>query len=115
MTIALFGEDDGELEKYQQDLEVSNDAKVQRVTTKITDEAEGLVDELLFIIYNREVNDDGDYRVDAKTKLSAIGMLLDRSIPKKGVDSTKSAVVEESGTRKRIREEIEAMMKEQEG
>lgn len=87
------------------------EAHRQKIVEKITFEAEPLVDELLFIIYNREVNEDGEPIVDAKIKLSAIAMLLDRGIPKLGVDHTKKEVVEESITRKKIREEIETLVK----
>jgi len=98
-----------------QEVQVSGNIEAQRkrVVDKITLESDKLVDELLKIIYNDDVNVEGDLIVDAKVKLSAIAMLLDRGIPKLAVDNSKSQVVEETGTRKKIREEIEAMFKKQ--
>jgi predicted component of type VI protein secretion system len=82
--------------------------EVQRrsVIDKIVLESPRLLEELLNIVYDPEV--------EAKIKLPALSMLLDRSIPKLGVDHAKSEAAEESGTRKKIRAEIEAMFKKQE-
>ena len=102
---------ENEIEIYPLSLETSVESQRKRVVEKITMESGALVDELLSIIYNHDVNVEGEPVVDAKVKLSAIAMLLDRGIPKLGVDSTKSSAVEENGTRKKIREEIEALVK----
>lgn len=53
-----------------------------------------------------------DAEVEAKVKLSAIAMLLDRGVPKLGVDHTKIEAEEESDGRKALRDEIERLMEE---
>lgn len=105
MTVVPF--DDGD------DFEVSQSMEMERrqVVTKIVKESGNLVDELLAIIYSNAVDEQGRPIVEPRIKLSAIGMLLDRGIPKLAVDGNKSEVIEESRTRKKIREEIEGMMK----
>lgn len=94
-------------------VEIQQDVDLHRtnVVRKITLESEALVDELLLIIYNHDVAADGHPVVEPRIKLTAIGMLLDRGIPKLAVDHSKSEIVEESGTRKKIREEIEALVR----
>lgn len=100
-----------EIEVYQVEVEKSVEAHRKQIVDKITLESDRLIDELLKIIYSDDLGEDGRPFVDAKVKLSAIAMLLDRGIPKLGVDNSKSEVVEETGTRKKIREEIEQLVK----
>lgn len=103
-----------DLEKFdafEAEVEQSVELQKKNVVRKIVTHADGLVDELLYIIYNREVDVDGHPIVEPRVKLSAIGMLLDRGVAKLAVDNNKSEVVEESKTRRKIREEIEAMVK----
>lgn len=100
-----------EIEVFQTDLEKSVEAHRKQAVTKITLESERLIEELLKIIYSDDLDLEGRPIVDAKVKLSAISMLLDRGIPKLAVDNTKSEVVEESRTRKRIRDEIEVLVR----
>lgn len=76
------------------------------VVDLIADNAIQLTQQLLNIAYDPEV--------DARVKLTAIGMLYDRAVPKLAVDSTKVEIVEESGSRKKIREEIEMLLAEEE-
>lgn len=92
------------VEAVQKQLEQSAEIARSRAVAKITLESERLIDELLIIIYAPDV--------DARVKLSAIGMLLDRGVPKLAVDNKKSEIVEESKTRKKIQEEIRLMMRE---
>jgi hypothetical protein len=80
--------------------EVDNFRKA--IARKIALESDRLVDELFAIVYDEEV--------DAKVKLSAITILLDRGIPKLGVQHAKEEELEERGSRKAIREEIEKLL-----
>lgn len=72
------------------------------IAKKIALESDRLVDELFSIVYDDEV--------DAKVKLSAITILLDRGIPKLGVQHSREDESEERGSRKAIREEIEKLL-----
>ena len=96
---------------YEVEVEQSVEFEKKQVVKKIVQESGRLVDELLHIIYNDQIDNEGRPIVEARVKLSAIGMLLDRGVPKLAVDNAKSEVLEESRTRKKIREEIEAMVK----
>lgn len=105
------------IEPWKETPELQNpiDYEQKRAVEKISKEAVNLVDELLLIIYNHELDGEGRPIVDARTKLQGIGMLLDRAVPKKGVDNGKSDVVEESGSKKKLRAEIEALIKKEIG
>lgn len=72
------------------------------IAKRIILESDKLVDVLFGVIYDEEE--------EAKVKLSAISMLLDRGIPKLGVQHAKEEESEERGSRKAIREEIEALL-----
>lgn len=98
------------LAKMNSEIQLDVDTHRTKVMRKITLESEALVDELLLIIHNHEIDMEGRPIVDAKIKLSAISMLLDRGIPKLGVEHVKTETLEESSTRKRFREEIEALV-----
>lgn len=102
---------DDELERYEIEVAKSVEVQRKRVVEKITFESSQLVDELLKIIYSEALDERGNPIVDAKVKLAAISMLLDRGIPKLAVDGTKQAVVEESSTRRKLRQEIEDLVK----
>lgn len=78
----------------------------QAMARKIALESDRLVDELFALVYDAET--------DARTKLSAITILLDRGIPKLGVTHTKEEETEERGSRKAIREELEKLFLEDE-
>ena len=92
-----------DIEDYKADVEKSIEVLRKKVVDQITLESEKLIQELLDIIYDREV--------DSRVRLSAIGMLLDRGIPKLGVEHTKDEEVEESNSRKKMRSEIEELIK----
>lgn len=96
MSVITDGFDDDENEGQ----EVDNFRKA--IARKIALESDRLVDELFAIVYDEEV--------DAKVKLSAITILLDRGIPKLGVQHSKEDESEERGSRKAIREEIEKLL-----
>ena len=96
MVVAVGGFDDEERDGQ----EVDNLRK--SIARKIALESDRLVDELFAIVYDEEV--------DAKVKLSAITILLDRGIPKLGVQHAKEEETEERGSRKQIREEIEKLL-----
>lgn len=77
----------------------------KRVVDNIALDAERMIEELKIIAFDREVN--------ITARLQAFGMLLDRSIPKLSVDNTKvDAPAEDTGTRKKIRQEIERLVLE---
>lgn len=96
MTVGLFGDD----EEFGESKEV--EAFRQAIARRIALESDRLVDELFGIVYDPET--------EAKVKISAISMLLDRGIPKLGIKHSKEDEVEERGSRKQIREEIEKML-----
>lgn len=98
MTTGLF--DEGE---FDQSKEV--EAFRQAIAKRIALESDRLVDELFGIVYDEET--------EAKVKISAISMLLDRGIPKLGIKHSKEDEVEERGSRKALREEIEKLMMDQ--
>lgn len=100
-----------EIEKYEVDIQDSVAVERRNAVEKITKESVNLVDELLHIIYNQELDVENRPIVDARTKLQAIGMLLDRGVPKLGVDHGKSDVVEESSSKKKLQKEIEELIK----
>lgn len=72
------------------------------IAKRIILESDKLVDVLFGVIYDEEE--------EAKVKLSAISMLLDRGIPKLGVQHSKEEESEERGSRKALREEIEMLL-----
>lgn len=74
----------------------------QAIARRIALESDRMVDELFGIIYDPET--------EAKVKISAISMLLDRGIPKLGIKHSKEDETEERGSRKQIREEIEKLL-----
>ena len=75
------------------------------VARRIVQDSDRLVDELFSVAYDPDV--------EAKVRLSAISMLLDRGVPKLGVQHTKEEEVEEKGQRTDLRNEIEKLLKEQ--
>lgn len=75
------------------------------VARRIVADADRLVDELFAIAYDGEAG--------ARDKLSAITILLDRALPKLGVQHTKEEETEEKGSRKDLREEIERLLREE--
>lgn len=79
------------------------EATRRRIAIRIAHEMDSLIDALFEIANNAEE--------DAKVRLSAINMLLERSLPKLGVEHTTKEDVEESGGSKSIRAEIEALLK----
>lgn len=91
-------------EQFDGDKEV--EAFRRAIARRIALESDRLVDELFSIAYDTEV--------DAKVRLSAIGTLIDRGIPKLGIQHTKEEESEERGTRKELREEIEKLLNRQE-
>ena len=72
------------------------------IARRITLESDRIVDELFSIVYDGET--------EAKVKLSAINILLDRALPKLGVQHQKEEETEERGSRRQIREEIEKLL-----
>lgn len=72
------------------------------IAKRIILESDKLVDVLFGVIYDEEE--------EAKVKLSAISMLLDRGIPKLGVSHQKEEETEERGSRAAIRDEIEKLL-----
>lgn len=95
--VGFFEDDD---EEFSQSKEV--EAFRQAIAKRIALESDRMVDELFGIIYDPET--------EAKVKISAISMLLDRGIPKLGIKHSKEDEVEERGSRKQIREEIERLL-----
>ncbi len=77
----------------------------QAIARRIALESDRLVDELFGIVYDPET--------EAKVKISAISMLLDRGIPKLGIKHAKEEETEERGSRKQVREEIERLLREE--
>lgn len=96
MALNIFGDD----EEFGESKEV--EAFRQAIARRIALESDRLVDELFGIVYDPET--------EAKVKISAISMLLDRGIPKLGIKHSKEDEVEEKGSRKQLREEIERML-----
>ena len=86
------------------EVEKSVEALRKQVVDQIAEDSVRLIADLKEIAHNDEL--------DARVRLTAIGMLLDRSVPKLAVDNTKVETVEESGSRKKIREEIEMLLAE---
>ena len=89
------------MENEEQGPEV--DAFRKSIARRIALESDRLVDELFAIVYDPET--------EAKVRLSAINTLLDRGIPKLGIQHTKDEEIEERGSRKQLRDEIEELMK----
>ena len=75
----------------------------RRVAVRIAENMDALIDALFEIAMNPDE--------DAKVRLAAINSLLERSLPKLGVEHTKEAEVEESGGSKAIRTEIERLLR----
>jgi hypothetical protein len=76
------------------------------IARRIALESDRLVDELFGLVYDPET--------EPKVKLSAINTLLDRGIPKLGIQHTKEEETEERGSRKHLREEIEKLIRGEE-
>ena len=93
-----------DIENFKEETEKSIEALRKKVVDQITVESEKLIAELLNIAYGEE---------GARTKLQAIGMLLDRAVPKLGVDHAKLEDDSESRDRKRLRAEIEDLLMEE--
>lgn len=93
-----------EEEDFKKETEKSIEALRKKVVDQITVESEALIQELL--------NISKDPEADSRVKLQAIGMLLDRAVPKLGVDHAKMEDDSESRDRRRLREEIEALLAE---
>lgn len=87
-------------EEYSESKEV--EAFQKAVARRILLEADKLVDELFLVAY--------DHEEDAKVRLSAISMLLDRGIAKLGIKHSREEESEERGARKQIRLEIEKLL-----
>jgi hypothetical protein len=87
-------------EEFSEEDQVENFRK--SIARRVALESDKLVDVILNIVYDDEV--------EAKVKLSGISMLLDRGLPKLGIQHSKEEEVEERGSRKAIREEIERLM-----
>ena len=81
---------------------VEADTFRKSIAKRILLDSDRLVDELFSIAY--------DMDVEPKVRLSAISMLIDRGIPKLGIQHSKEEESEEKGSRKQIREEIEKLM-----
>lgn len=75
----------------------------RRVARRIAENMDGLIDSLFEIANNPEE--------DSKVRLAAINSLLERSLPKLGVEHTKEGEIEESGGSKAIRAEIENLLR----
>lgn len=75
----------------------------RRVAVRIAENMDSLIDALFEIAMNPDE--------DAKVRLAAINSLLERSLPKLGVEHTKESDVEESGGSKAIRSEIEKLLR----
>lgn len=105
MAVGILGfpEDDDD-EEFDQSKEV--EAFRQAIAKRIALESDRLVDELFGIVYDPET--------EAKVKISAISMLLDRGIPKLGIKHSKEDEAEERGSRRQLREEIEKLMRKDE-
>lgn len=78
------------------------EATRRRVARRIADNMDGLIDSLFDLAENAE---------DDKVRLAAINALLERSLPKIGIEHTKEAEAEESSASKSMREEIEKLLK----
>lgn len=87
-------------EEFSENQQVENFRRA--IAQRIALESDKLVQELFAIVYDEET--------EAKVKLSAITILLDRGIPKLGVQHSKEEETEERGSRKQIRLEIEKML-----
>jgi len=94
------------------EFEIGDDI-LKQVQDRILNAAPILVEQLILIITNDERNEDGSLVVPPNAKLQAIGMLLDRAVPKLGVDNSKKAEVEDSPSRKRMKNEIEEMIRKE--
>lgn len=96
-------EDEFDMKDEQRLIEMTR----RRIAIRIAHEMDSLIDALFDI-----ANDPDE---DAKVRLSAINMLLERSLPKLGVEHTTKEDVEESGSSKSMRAEIEALLRGDEG
>lgn len=92
------------MEEFEEEFSESKEIEAfrQAIAKRIALESDRLVDELFGIVYDEET--------EAKVKISAISMLLDRGIPKLGIKHSKEDEVEERGSRKAIRDEIEKLL-----
>lgn len=75
----------------------------KEVTRRIAIHSDELIDSLFELANNQEI--------EAKVRLTAISILLDRGVPKLGIEHTKPDAGSESGGRKAVRDEIEALLK----
>lgn len=94
------------MDEFEEEFSESKEVEAfrQAIAKRIALESDRLVDELFEIVYDEET--------EAKVKISAISMLLDRGIPKLGIKHSKEDEVEERGSRKALREEIERLMQQ---
>lgn len=83
----------------------SVEAQRRRASYKIVAEVDRLIDELLIIIRSEDV--------DPRIKLSAINMLLDRAIPKLGVQHIAPVEEEEAPAKANLRKDIEDLIRKQ--
>lgn len=90
------------------DDEATEERDVDKVRRQLADQIALKSHKLIEALFN--IVEDAE--VEAKVKLTAISMLLDRGVPKLGVDHTKIEAEEESDGRKALREEIERLMEE---
>lgn len=94
-----------ELEDFKEEQRLV-EATRQRIARRIALESEELIDSL-FEMAN-------DPEEDSKVRLSAINTLLERSLPKLGVEHAERTETEESSGSKSIRSEIEALLRGEE-
>jgi len=77
----------------------------RKIATRIAMESEALINALF------DIANDSDE--DARVRLTAINMLLERSLPKLGVEHATKETEEESGSSRAMRAEIETLIKAQ--
>lgn len=96
------------MEDFEEFEEEAHQQDVDKVRRELADQIALRSHKLIEALF--DIVEDGE--VEAKVKLTAISMLLDRGVPKLGVDHTKIEPEEESDGRKALREEIERLMEE---
>lgn len=92
--------EDEEYEEEQQEIEKHRKAMANKIALR----SEQLVEWLFDLAANAE---------DDKVRLSAINTLLDRGIPKLGVEHAKQEAADEPTAKRELREEIEQLFMEE--
>lgn len=92
-----------ELEQSIRDEQKQVENIQRKMTARIVMGSPQLIDALFDIATNTEE--------DAKVRLTAIGMLMDRSHPRLGVEHAEKSELEESASSKSMRAEIESLIK----